>query len=84
MFVHSDLTSLVQVADLIVYLVSWGVRIKGMVRPARPELGALASAVQLLRFRTVVSREDGNYERWSFAFIDDLRPRTERGDDEQK
>jgi hypothetical protein len=78
MFVHSDLTSLVQVADLIVYLVSWGVRIKGMERPARPELGTLASAVQLLRFRTVVSREDGNYERWSFAFIDDLRPRAER------
>jgi hypothetical protein len=78
MFVHSELTSLIQVADLIVYLISWGVRIKGMVRPPRPELAELAAAIQLLRYRTVVSTSTGDYERWSFAYIDDLRHRGER------
>ena len=32
-FVHSDLTTMVQVADLIAYLLSWGIRLKGMTAP---------------------------------------------------
>ena len=39
-FVHSDLTTGIQVADLVAYIVSWGVRFGGMSRPARPELPA--------------------------------------------
>ena len=34
-FVHSDLTTMVQVADLIAYLLNWGVRLKGMTAPRR-------------------------------------------------
>jgi hypothetical protein len=44
MFVHSDLTTLVQVADLLVYIVSWGVRTKRMDLPARAELADLAGS----------------------------------------
>ena len=34
-FVHSDLTSLIQVADLIAYVISWGFRVEKMSQPAR-------------------------------------------------
>jgi hypothetical protein len=79
MFVHSDLTSLVQVADLIVYIVAWAFRgIRGMTRPARPELSELAASVGSLRYRTSRETPDGTFDRWSFAFIDDLRPAADR------
>lgn len=78
MFVHSELTSLIQVADLIVYVISWAVRIKGMEAPPRPELADIAEAVRTLRWRTTVTNTDGEFERWSFAYIDDLRPRAEK------
>jgi hypothetical protein len=70
MFVHSDLTSLIQVADLLVYIISWGVRIPPkMDLPARLELVELAEAACY----------DGDiFERWSFVVIDDLRPRSEK------
>jgi hypothetical protein len=71
---------LIQVADLIVYVISWGVRgIKaGMDRPARADLADLAEAVRSLRYRTFVENDGQSRERWSFVFIDDLRPRVER------
>lgn len=78
MFVHSDLTSLIQVADLLAYIVSWAVRIKGMGPPARNELLDLADAARALRFRTIVDNEEGEFERWSFVYLDDLRPRADR------
>lgn len=77
-FVHSHLTTAIQLADLVAYIVAWGVRIGPMDRPARPELQSLAEKVCDLRFRAW--REDGgnNHALWSFAVIDDLRPREER------
>jgi len=78
MFVHSDLTTLVQVADLLVYIVSWGVRTKRMDLPARAELADLAEAVQDLRYRTFIENDGDRFECWSFVIIDDLRPLTER------
>ena len=79
MFVHSDLTSLVQVAELVVYLVAWGFRaIRAMARPGRPELLDLATSVAALRYRTLRETPDGTFDRWSFAFIDDLRSLRER------
>ncbi len=34
-FVHSDLTTLIQAADIIAYTISWGLRLKGMNSPKR-------------------------------------------------
>lgn len=78
LFVHSDLTTLIQVADLLVYVVSWAVRIKGMASPARPELEDLAEVVRDLRYRTFVENDGAEFERWSFVYLDDLRPRSEK------
>ncbi len=78
-FVHSHLTTAVQIADIVAYLTAWGVRVGTMSRPARKELGDLAD--QVCRMRYQARREvNGNpdFGIWSFAVIDDLRPRVER------
>ncbi|MBI4700964.1 MAG: DUF3800 domain-containing protein [Deltaproteobacteria bacterium] len=77
-FVHSNLTTLIQVADLVAYLVAWGVRVGGLSRPARGELEGLAEAVCELRYRAERERGGQPFAIWSFAIIDDLRPREER------
>ena len=78
-FVHSDLTTGVQLADLIAYIVSWGVRIGGMKQLIRSELIGLAEQVVRLRYTT--TREvDGipNYRIWGFAVINDLRAKEDK------
>lgn len=78
-FVHSELTTGVQIADLLAYLISWGFRLPQMSKPSRPEMASLAAKVGQLRTRAVRSR-NGNaaFEIWSFAHITDLRTRAER------
>lgn len=78
-FVHSDLTTGIQIADLVAYLVSWGFRMRTMAQPARAELAGYVA--QMARLRHQAIREvDGNprFAVWSFAFITDLRPQVER------
>lgn len=84
-FVHSDLTTVVQVADIIAYLISWNVRFAAMVAARREELDDFGQPVMNLRYRAV--RDDylirpgvivDNFQIWSFTYIDDLRPWTDR------
>ena len=42
-FVHSDLTTGVQIADLVAYVISCGFRMARMNKPARPELSQLSN-----------------------------------------
>jgi hypothetical protein len=77
-FVHSDLTTGVQIADLVAYVISWGFRTPQMTKPARPELADLAAQVAHLRHRTVRDRHGNPFPVWSFAHIQDLRTRSER------
>ncbi len=76
-FVHSDLTTAIQIADIAAYIISWGVRFnKKMDRPKRGELYELASIILGLRYSCQIVGDDGNdYIQWSFTLIDDLRPR---------
>lgn len=84
-FVHSDLTTGIQIADLIAYVISWGFRTMQMTKPKRAELANFAQQVADLRYRTTRDRR-GNpeFEIWSFAHIADLRTRMERDDEQQK
>jgi len=78
-FVHSDLTTGIQLADLVAYIVSWGFRTNNMLKPARSELRPFAEQIAELRYRA--EREmngNPNFAIWSFAHIDDLRTRQER------
>lgn len=70
LFVHSDLTTGVQIADLIAYIISWGVRLNGMKIKARKELEPLCELIKPLRFRT--TRDIGEFpehEIWSITFV---------------
>jgi hypothetical protein len=79
-FVHSDLTTGIQLADLVAYTISWGVRFESMKEPARVELKDFADQVMRLRARAVREVDSNpNYIIWSFALISDLRSRVEQG-----
>lgn len=60
-FVHSDLTTGIQIADLVAYCISWGFRLPSMHLSAREELESYSSQLKRLRHR---SRRDkmGNSE----------------------
>lgn len=74
-FVHSDLTTGIQIADLVAYCISWGFRIPGrMAKPARPELEPYAKQIAAMRHRSEISNA------WSIAHITDLRTKRERRD----
>lgn len=85
-FVHSEMTTLIQVADIVAYLISWNTRfLPTMTQPARGELDELGQLVMNLRHKAVrdnyklrdgVTRDD--FVIWSFAYIDDLRPAFDR------
>jgi hypothetical protein len=80
-FVHSDLTTGVQIADIAAYLLSWNVRFTAkMTEPRRVELNDLERRVMDLRHSATVEREGypNGFVVWSFAFLDDLRPRSEK------
>ena len=81
-FVHSDLTTGVQIADLVAYVISWGFRFGQMVKPARTELSGLADQIAGLRHLAVRDLNGNpNFHVWSFAHITDLRTLTERLND---
>ncbi|MEZ5823315.1 MAG: DUF3800 domain-containing protein [Geminicoccaceae bacterium] len=73
-FVHSDLTTMIQMADLVAYIISWGVRIKGMNQPKREELGGFAEQVMKLRF----TQPAGEHTHYGYKLIRDLRARGEQ------
>ena len=78
-FVHSDLTTGVQIADLVAYVISWGFRTSRMNKPARAELSQFSAQVANLRYRATRNRLDNpEFGIWSFAYITDLRTQAER------
>ncbi len=76
-FVHSDLTTAVQLADLVAYCASWAIRLNSMKKPAREELIWLANHVFNLRY--VGSRfDEHDGEAWpvyGMFHLNDLRPK---------
>jgi hypothetical protein len=80
-FVHSDLTTGVQIADLVAYCISWGFRISATEKPARQELAPFGAQLARLRYRAVrLMFGNPYYEIWSVAHITDLRTQSERLD----
>jgi hypothetical protein len=47
-FVHSDLTTAVQLADIVAYCFNRGARLNKMTEPTRPEIQPFAGIAQLL------------------------------------
>jgi hypothetical protein len=79
-FVHSDLTTAVQLADLVAYCANWAVRLTHMDKPARDELKPLAQLIFDLRFVGFrIDKESGReWPVYGMFYLDDLRPRQAR------
>jgi hypothetical protein len=78
-FVHSHLTSGVQLADLVAYIAAWGMQVGSMPEPARPELREFGALVGELEYHTT-RKKPGLVNRpftiHSIALIEDLRPKS--------
>jgi hypothetical protein len=79
-FVHSDLTMVVQIADLAAYCLNWGLRLKGMTEPTRTEIEPLARMVYDMKFVGKWFDETSQQEKplYGIFYVDDLRPKRER------
>lgn len=79
-FVHSHLTTGVQLADLIAYIAAWGLQVPGMPPPKRKELAEFGERVRELEHHAKVQRRHFSRETsvHSLCPIDDLRPRRRR------
>ena len=79
-FVHSDLTTAVQLADIAAYCLNWGLRLNRMEEPTRPEIEEFAQMVFDLRYvgRTVDGRTNREWPLYGITYVDDLRPSMER------
>lgn len=70
LFVHSDLTTGVQIADIIAYVISWSCRLNGMDKPAREELNPFVELIMPLRNKSV--REINQIQEhgiWSIIYV---------------
>ncbi|WP_062096055.1 DUF3800 domain-containing protein [Caulobacter sp. CCH5-E12] len=70
-FVHSDMTTLVQLADIVAYVMSWGLRLPRMDEPAREELAPLVWRVERMKFSRTL---DSGERQSGIMQIRDLRP----------
>jgi hypothetical protein len=69
-FVHSDLTTGIQVVDFIAYIMSWNFRVGKLDKPQREELNKYLELIKPLRYRT--TREIGDkaeYVVWSAVVV---------------
>lgn len=77
LFVHSDLTTGIQIADLIAYCISWGFRTNHMRKPTRADLARYAKQIAGLRYKTEQVIQGQEMVVWSYAHITDLRTQRE-------
>lgn len=69
-FVHSDLTTGIQIVDFVAYILSWSCRFGKLIKPAREELNAYNELLQTIRYRT--TREIGDIQDhviWSISIV---------------
>lgn len=80
-FVHSDLTTAIQIADIAAYCLNSGFRLLArMKRPHRKEMKQYAQRVFDLRYEGKRFGEQDNREWpiYGFVYLDDLRPRKQK------
>jgi len=69
-FVHSDLTTGIQVVDFVAYILSWNFRNGKLVKGSRQELNSYTEQLMMMRYRT--TREIGNIQEhtiWSITVV---------------
>jgi hypothetical protein len=69
-FVHSDLTTGIQIVDFIAYILSWNFRAGKLDKVCRPELNSYLELIKPMRY--ITSREINhvrNHTIWSIAIV---------------
>ncbi|MFT3827645.1 MAG: DUF3800 domain-containing protein [Chitinophagaceae bacterium] len=69
-FVHSDLTTGIQIVDFVAYILSWNFRMGKLNKPAREELDSYMEQLKSLRYKT--TREIGDVQDhsiWSVSIV---------------
>lgn len=79
-FVHSDLTTAVQLVDIVAYCFNWGVRLNNMTEPTRREIEPLAEVAVNMRYvgRRFDEADGREWPSYGVFYLDDLRPKQER------
>ena len=79
-FVHSDLTTAVQLADIVAYCFNWGTRPNNMTEPTRREIEPLAEVAFNMRYvgKRFDEADGREWPKYGVFYLDDLRPRQER------
>jgi len=79
-FVHSDLTTVIQLTDIIAYIINWGFRAGAkMTKPVRQEIVPYAQKVNGIHFKGYRNDEKGVSRLvYGIMCIDDLRGMDER------
>lgn len=79
-FVHSDLTTLIQLADIVAYVINFGFRAgPKMTKPARPELVPYAQKIGGMQYKARRDGPDGkSHIIFGITCLDDLRGVDER------
>ncbi len=85
-FVHSDLTTVVQLADIVAYCFNWGTRLKKMTEAVRLEIQPLAEIAFDMRYvgRRFDQNDGKEWPVYGVFYVDDLRPKQERDADTEK
>lgn len=79
-FVHSDLTTAIQTADIVCYVLNWSYRFGRMTGVTRSELEPYLERIKPLIYKRVPDEENGQgHTVYGVTYVDDLRPRSERG-----
>ena len=81
-FVHSDLTTAVQLADIVAYTLNWGARLKHLAKPTRAEMEPFGRRAFDLRCTGHRETDNQNWPVYGIIYIDDLRPKSEREGDQ--
>jgi hypothetical protein len=85
-FVHSDLTTAVQLADIVAYCFNWGTRLNKMKEATRGEIEPLAQIAFDMRYvgKRLDEKDGKEWRAYGVFYVDDLRPRQEREADADK
>lgn len=80
-FVHSDLTTAIQTADLICYILNWTYRFRSdMTGPVRKELEPYLARIQPMIYKRMRGDDQGDaHPIYGVTYVNDLRPASERG-----
>lgn len=68
-FVHSDLTTGIQIVDFIAYILSWNFRAGKLEKESRRELEVFLDSIRHLRYKTSRVIGGEKYEIWSIVIV---------------